>query len=180
MTELAPVIQISSEILEGAIQTSSGPLGLVIIGVYSFLIAVILPFPSEIVLAAPIDLGFGRLTNFMVIVLVSGIGKAAGSVMAFHIGQELKQSGPVLGFFHRLGLDVEGWSQRRIVNLAQRFGYGGLAIALSVPFFPDTISIYAFAILERDYLKFAIATFVGSVGRLVLTLSIIGGTLALW
>jgi uncharacterized membrane protein YdjX (TVP38/TMEM64 family) len=59
--------------------------------------------------------------------------------------------------------------------LAQRYGYGGLAIALSVPFFPDTISIYAFAILETDYLKFAVATFFGSLGRLAVTVGLFGG-----
>jgi uncharacterized membrane protein YdjX (TVP38/TMEM64 family) len=48
-----------------------------------------------------------------------------------------------------------------------------------VPFFPDTLSIYAFAILERDYLRFALATFAGSVGRLLVTVFVVGGTLSL-
>jgi len=51
-------------------------------------------------------------------------------------------------------------------------------MALSVPFFPDTISIYAFSILEKDYLKFAAATFVGSLGRLLVTVGVFGGVAA--
>ena len=43
-----------------------------------------------------------------------------------------------------------------------------------VPFFPDTLSIYAFTVLEENYTKFAVATLVGSVGRLV----VVAGVLA--
>jgi uncharacterized membrane protein YdjX (TVP38/TMEM64 family) len=70
------------------------------------------------------------------------------------------------------------WSEKRTVQLAQRYGYAGLAVALSVPFFPDTLSIYAFAVLEEDYLRFAVATFAGSVGRLLFTLALATGVLA--
>lgn len=69
---------------------------------------------------------------------------------------------------NRTGIDVVGISQRTTVNLVQKYGYIGLACALCVPGFPDTLSIYAFSVLEDDYLKFAIATFAGSVGRLVI------------
>jgi uncharacterized membrane protein YdjX (TVP38/TMEM64 family) len=57
------------------------------------------------------------------------------------------------------------------VKIAQKYGYVGLALALCVPGFPDTLSIYAVAVLEEDYYKFALATFFGSVGRLVLWLA---------
>jgi membrane protein YqaA with SNARE-associated domain len=165
--------------LAGAVETATGPAGLVIIWVYSFLIAFILPLPSEIVLVAPLNLGLGFWENLGLIMFVSGFGKATGSVVAFHIGQEVKTSGPVIRFFERRGYDVRGWSERQVVRLARRWGYGGLALALSVPFFPDTFSIYAFAILERDYVKFAAATFAGSVGRLLVTVFVVGGTLSL-
>ncbi|MDZ7701881.1 MAG: VTT domain-containing protein [Halobacteriales archaeon] len=167
------------EALARAVETASGPAGLVLIWIYSFLIAFILPLPSEIVLLAPLNLGLSRGGRLAVIMVVSGLGKAAGSVVAFHIGQEVKSSGRVIRFFERRGYDVRAWSRRQTVELARRYGYGGLAIALSVPFFPDTFSIYAFAILERDYLKFALATFAGSVGRLVVTVFVVGGTLSL-
>ncbi|MEZ3142981.1 YqaA family protein [Halobaculum sp. MBLA0143] len=156
--------------LERLVETATGPAGLAIVFVYSFLIAFALPGVSEVVLFAPLDLGLGNFGRLTVIVLVSAVGKAAGSVFAFHIGQEVKQAGPVIRFLRNSRFDVVSWSERRTVDIAQKYGYAGLAAALSVPFFPDTLSIYAFAVLEEDYWKFAAATFAGSVGRLVVTL----------
>lgn len=106
---------------------------------------------------------------------VSVTGKAVGSLVAFHLGQEAKRAAPIVRWLRRSRFDVIEWFERRVVSLARRYGYSGLALALCVPFFPDTLSIYAFAILEEDYLKFAIATFVGSLGRLVVTLFFFGG-----
>jgi membrane protein YqaA with SNARE-associated domain len=152
------------------VRTATGWPGLGIIFGYSFLIAFALPGVSEIVLLAPLNLGLPGWANTTLIVLTSGVGKAAGSVFAFHIGQEAKESGPVIRALRRSPIDVVAWSEKKTVQLAQRYGYGGLAIALCVPGFPDTLSIYAFSVLEEDYAKFALATFVGSVGRLVVTL----------
>ncbi|SDF20931.1 YqaA family protein [Halorientalis regularis] len=159
------------EVVEQAIRTATGPAGLGIIAVYSFLIAFILPLPSEVVLATPLNLGLPHSAEIGLIVLVSGLGKAAGSVFAFHIGQEAKQSGPVIRFLRRSRFDVVEWSESKTVQLAQKWGYVGLALALCVPGFPDTLSIYAFTVLEEDYVRFALATFAGSVGRLLVTIS---------
>lgn len=167
------------EILRSAAESATGWPGLAIIWLYSFLIAFILPLPSEIVLATPLNIGLGYWPELGLIMVVSGIGKATGSLLAFHIGQEAKQAGPVVRFIERRGIDVRAWSQRQVVRLAKRYGYAGLAIALSVPFFPDTFSIYAFAVLEEDYAKFALATFLGSIGRLVVTVFLIGGSIAI-
>jgi membrane protein YqaA with SNARE-associated domain len=168
------------ETLEGAVKAATGPFGLFIIAVYSFLIAFALPLPSEVVLApAPsMELGLPVSATLVLIMVVSGIGKAAGSVFAFHIGQEVKQSGPVIRFLRRSRFDVVEWSEKRTVQLARDYGYIGLAIALSVPFFPDTLSIYAFTVLDRDYYRFAAATFAGSVGRLLVTVAAFGGVSA--
>ena len=161
--------------LEKAAARATGPLGLVIIFVYSFLIAFVLPLPSEIVLATPLRLGLPYAVEIAIIMVVSGTGKACGSVLAFALGHQAKRSGPVIGFLRRSRFDVVAWSERRTVELARKYGYIGLAMALSVPFFPDTLSIYAFSVLEEDYLKFAAATFVGSVGRLLVTVALLGG-----
>ena len=161
--------------LEALVESATGWVGMGVVFLYSFLIAFVLPGPSEVVLLAPIDLGASPAGNLLSIMLVSATGKAAGSVFAFHIGQEAKQAGPVVRWLRRSRFDVLEWSERRSVQLAQRYGYGGLAVALSVPFFPDTISIYAFAILETDYVKFAVATFLGSLGRLAVTVGLFGG-----
>ena len=168
------------EAIEGAVRTATGPLGLLIIAVYSFLIAFVLPLPSEVVLVAPLRLGLPRWIELTIIVLVSGAGKAVGSVFAFHLGREAKQSGPVIRLLRRSRFDVVEWSERQTVELARKYGYAGLAMALCVPGFPDTLSIYAFAVLEEDYLLFAAATFVGSVGRLIVTLLVLGGAAAVF
>lgn len=165
--------------LSAAVETATGWPGVGIIVVYSFLIAFALPGVSEVVLLAPLNLGLGEAGRLTVIILSSAIGKAAGSVFAFHIGQEVKESGPVIRFLRNSRFDVVEWSERRTVEIAQRWGYAGLAVALSVPFFPDTLSIYAFAVLEEDYPKFAAATFAGSVGRLLVTLVGVGTVLSI-
>jgi len=174
----AAVLATGGSLFEGAVRTATGWVGLVIVFVYSFLIAFILPGVSEVVLLAPLDLGLPRWARLSLIIVVSGLGKAAGSVFAFHIGQEAKRSGPVERLLRRSRFDVMEWTERRTVRLVQRYGFVGLAAALSVPFFPDTLSIYAFSVLSEDYLRFAAATFVGSVGRLLVTIALVGGTLA--
>jgi membrane protein YqaA with SNARE-associated domain len=166
------------EWLTRLVRTATGWVGLAIIFVYSFLIAFALPGVSEVVLLAPLDLGLSTELRLALIILVSGLGKAVGSVFAFHIGQEAKEAGPVIRALRRSRFDVVEWSERRTVDVARRWGYAGLALALSVPFFPDTLSIYAFAVLEEDYVRFAVATFVGSVGRLLVTLALGAGVVA--
>ena len=164
--------------LADAVRHASGVIGLGIIAVYSFLIAFILPLPSEVVLApvqtGTLALGLPSYAEYAIVMVVSGAGKAAGSVFAFHIGQEAKEAGPVVRFLRNSRFDIVEWSENKTVELARKYGYAGLAMALSVPFFPDTLSIYAFAVLERDYKKFALATFAGSVGRLLVTIGLFG------
>ncbi|MDY6774606.1 MAG: VTT domain-containing protein [Halobacteria archaeon] len=163
--------------LRSAVETATGWFGVAMIGIYSFLIAVVLPMPSEVVLAPvnTLDIGLGRLGTLGTIIVVSAVGKAAGSVAALHLGIKARESGPVTRFFQRRGYDPVEWSHKKGVEVAKEWGYVGMAVLLSVPFFPDTISIYAFAVLEDSYSKFAAAAFVGSVGRLLVTLGILGG-----
>lgn len=167
----APALALPDFGMEEAIRAVSGPIGLGLIFVYSFLIAFALPGVSEVVLLAELSMGLPRWLELTVIILVSGVGKAAGSVLAFHIGQEAKESGPVTRWLRNSRIDVVSWSESTAMKLARRYGYIGLGAALCVPGFPDTISIYAFAVLDRDYVKFSLATFAGSVGRLLVTLA---------
>lgn len=161
-------------VFEQLVRTASGPLGLVIVGVYSFLIAVVLPLPSEVVLVADLDLGLSATVELTLVVLVSSVAKTIGSLAAFRLGHGVKRSGPVIRLLRRSSVDVVKYSERKTVEIARTYGYAGLAAALCVPGFPDTISIYAFSVLEEDYARFALATFVGSVGRLLLTLAGVG------
>lgn len=168
------------ESLEDAARTATGPVGLAIIFVYSVLIAVILPMPSEVVLATPLRLGLPRAVDFGLIILVSSIGKALGSLLAFRLGHGVTRSGPFIRLLRRSRFDFVEWSERRVVQLAKTYGYAGMAVALSVPGFPDTISIYAFSVLEENYALFALAAFAGSVGRLLITLLFVGGAIRLF
>jgi membrane protein YqaA with SNARE-associated domain len=165
--------------LSELVERATGWFGLVVIFVYSFLIAFALPGVSEVVLLAPLDLGLGYWGRMSLIMAVSGAGKALGSVFAFHLGQEAKESGPVIRLLERSRFDIVEWSERAVVRIAREYGYVGLALALCVPGFPDTLSIYAFAVLGEDYAKFAAATFVGSVGRLAVTLAGVEAALTL-
>ncbi len=161
--------------LRTAVETAVGPQALVIVFVYSFLIAIVLPLPSEVVLFAQLGDGVPRGTELGLIMLVSGAGKALGSVIALRLGHEAKQSGPVIRLLERSRFDVVAWSERKTVQIARQYGFIGLALALCVPGFPDTLSIYGFTVLEEDYLRFGLATFAGSVGRLVVTVLFVGG-----
>ncbi len=166
-------------ILVDAVCTATGPPGLGIIALYSFLIAIVLPLPSEVVLLAPLNLGTPYWLTLSIIMVVSGAFKALGSLAAFHIGQEAKDYGPLVRRIKASRFDIIEWSEKKTIKVAKRWGYIGLALALCVPFFPDTLSIYAFTVLEDSYVKFAAATFVGSVGRLLVTIALVGGSLAI-
>lgn len=173
------VVQGTIEGVQALVETATGWPGIGIIFTYSFLIAFALPGPSEIVLVAPLDITESRTLTLAIIILTSAVGKALGSLFAFHLGQEAKKAGPITRWIERSRFDVIAWSERRTVEIAQRYGYAGLGLALCVPFFPDTISIYAFAVLEESYAKFAVATFFGSLGRLLLTVTVFGGAISL-
>ncbi|MFB6112701.1 MAG: YqaA family protein [Halodesulfurarchaeum sp.] len=169
-----------------AVEVASGPSGVGLIFVYSFLIAFVLPLPSEIVLCPVGYVCAGNTLNLaplpiemqvLVVVVVSGLGKALGSVIALLLGHSAAHSGVVIRTLRWLGFQPMEWSRRRMVSIAQEYGYVGMAIVLSVPFFPDTLSIYAFSVLESDYRKFAMAAFAGSVGRLSVTIAAIEGIL---
>jgi membrane protein YqaA with SNARE-associated domain len=154
------------EAIRSAVENATGWVGLAIIAVYSFLIAFVLPLPSEIVLAAPLNLPVPDIAEGALVILISAAAKTLGSLVAFRVGDEA--SGPIVDRLRESGVDVVEWSERRVIRILQDYGYIGLALLLTIPFFPDTLSIYAFSVLEENYAKFAGATFAGSVGRLVL------------
>ena len=154
------------ETIQNAVENATGWVGLALIAVYSFLIAFVLPLPSEIVLVAPLNLPIPEVAEGALVILISALAKTLGSLVAFRIGDA--SSGPIVDWLQNAGIDVVEWSERRVISLLREYGYIGLALLLTIPFFPDTVSIYAFSVLEEDYVKFTGATFAGSVGRLVL------------
>lgn len=174
--------------VEHAVRNASGLLGLFVIFAYSFLIAFVLPFPGEVVLCpagyvcgSAATLGFGIPGPVLValVILVSATGKALGSLIALYVGHGASHSGPVVRACRRLGFNPVEWSKGKMVTLVKNYGYYGMALGLSVPGFPDTLSIYVFSVIEKDYQKFAAAAFTGSVGRLLITIAVLEGFLLL-
>jgi hypothetical protein len=129
------------------------------------------PGNTSALAAIPYELQVG------LVIVISGLGKAAGSVIALAVGHNATHSGPVIRGLQKMGLSPMEWSQKKLVALGQRWGHLGMAVGLSVPFFPDTASIYAFSVLGTGYRKFAMAAFAGSVGRLLVTIGIVEGAL---
>ena len=186
MTALPILLGLDLQAFESAVRAASGPSGLAVIFVYSFLIAFVLPLPSEIVLCpagyvctdgTALGLGVPGPLVVAAVVLVSGAGKALGSVVALYVGYGASHSGLVVRASRRIGFEPVEWSRARMLELVRRYGYAGMALGLSVPGFPDTLSIYAFSVVEKEYGKFAAATFAGSVGRLAVTILLLEGAL---
>lgn len=168
---------------EWVFSSAAGLLGLVGVFGYSFLVAFILPMPGEVVLAMPIDLGLSPLTTLALVIGVSSLGKAIGSLAALRIGQQAFRFGPIetlreylLGCLYSLpdplsrsfstvSTTIE--QDNRFVAFVRRYGYVGLALVLAVPLMPDTAVVYAFSAIKIDPIKFAAAAFIGTVLRLL-------------
>lgn len=167
-------------VADAFIALATGWLGLAIVFVYSFVLGfAVLPLPSELVLLAPLDLGFSETARLALIVLVSGLGKAIGSVLVLWISVSIRESDPVQKAIESSRFGFHEKSRKASIRMAKRYGYLGMALVLSIPFFPDTASVYAFSVLEDDYLQFSIAAFAGSAGRLLVVALLLEGTTGL-
>jgi uncharacterized membrane protein YdjX (TVP38/TMEM64 family) len=167
---------VAFEVVETLVREATGPLGLLVAAVYSFLVAVALPFPGELVLAIPLDTRFGPRVDLAALIVASSLGKAVGSVLALRLG-----NGARTGLFERWldGLPtVVALDENPVTRAVSRHGYLGLGVGLAIPLFPDTATIYAFSVLETNYVKFALAAFLGTVVRLLAVAGIVGGAMA--
>ncbi|MCH7659870.1 MAG: hypothetical protein IH933_04600, partial [Euryarchaeota archaeon] len=98
---------------ESFIALATGWPGLVIVFVYSFVLGfAVLPLPSELVLFAPLDLGFGETVRLGLIMLVSGVGKAIGSVLVLWISVSIRESDPVQEAIENSRFRFHEWSRR--------------------------------------------------------------------
>ncbi|ADJ16024.1 hypothetical protein [Halalkalicoccus jeotgali] len=165
---------------EALIAIATGWPGLAIVFAYSFVLGfAVVPLPSELVLFAPLRLGLSESGRLALIMIVSGLGKAAGSVLVLWISVSIRESDPVQEAIESSRFRLHEWSRKASIRMAKRYGYLGMALVLSIPFFPDTASVYAFSVLEDDYLRFSVAAFGGSVGRLVIVAVFLEGTIGL-
>ena len=167
-------IGLGAEQWAAVLGASAGWGGVVLIVVYSVLVAVVLPTPSELILLVPLLPGAPPEVRWTVIILLGATGKMAGSVLAVAFSRwvpGLMQS-PTPGW-------VRTAAMQRFASLVDRYGPAGLALALCVPGVPDTLPIYGFALLGGSYRAYAAATFIGGAGRYVVVLLGVGGALTI-
>lgn len=164
--------------LQPAGEFATGPFGLVIVFAYSLLVAVVLPLPGELVLAAPLELGLSPTTTLAVVIVVSAFGKALGSILALGVRNRAVRATPGSRALNRLTGGFLGRTEQRVLAFVTDRGYLGLALVLSIPLFPDTLPVYAFSVVESDYLKFGTAAFAGTVVRLLVVAGVAGAVLS--
>jgi len=136
--------------------------GLLLIFLYEVGAAVILPTPSEIPM-----LGYNYIPIVWIFIFAV-LGKIVGAYIVFLIGDRAKETERFQRFLNRYR-----WA-RRFFDLSERFvqRYGVFAVfvLLSIPGFPDTASLYLFAIIGNRPVLFSIASGLGTAVRMGLVL----------
>ncbi len=137
-------------------------IGLLVIFLYEVAAAVVLPTPSEIPMVGYNYIPLGWIFVFAV------LGKIVGAYIVFRAGDWAKKTEKFNSF-----LDRHPWA-KRFFDMSERFvrRYGVLAvfILLSIPGFPDTVSLYLFAIVGNRPIVFSIASGLGTALRMGLVL----------
>ena len=136
--------------------------GLLLIFLYEVGAAVILPTPSEI----PV-LGYNWIPLFWIFVFAVA-GKTVGSYIIFFLGDRLKK----MARFQRFA-NKHRWIKRTLSlseRFVRRYGVAAVFVLMSVPGFPDTASIYLFAMVGKRPIAFAIASGLGTAVRMVIVL----------
>jgi membrane protein YqaA with SNARE-associated domain len=189
VTLVLATIETLEAVASGVLGAAVGPLGLLAVLAYSFLVAFALPLPGELVLAVPVGMGLSPAAALLVVVLVSSAGKAVGSLAVLRVGR-----GAGLPVLDRLpdppsptavasgAPAVASGTSRigsRLAGLGRRYGYVGLTAALAIPFAPDTAVLYAFSVFDTDRATFAAAAFVGSALRLSIVAGLASAAFAL-
>jgi uncharacterized membrane protein YdjX (TVP38/TMEM64 family) len=135
---------------------------LLLIFLYEIGTAVFLPTPSEVPILSYSWIPLAWIFAFAV------AGKIVGSYLIFFAGDRVKGTDR----FRRLVARsrwlaaVMAWSERFV----DRYGIFAVFILLSVPGFPDTVSLYLFALVSRRPVVFALAAGLGTAVRMTLVL----------
>jgi len=181
---LPSVAAVERATTDALLALTTGPSGLVTVFTFSVLVAVVLPIPGELVLLAPLQLGLPRSVELAVLVLVSSLGKALGSLLALEVSTRTAHSTPARRLAGVASVAppplsaLLAWIQRLTERLIRRHGTLGLVFVLSVPGWPDTVVLYAFGVFGIDRTRFVLAAFLGSAIRLTLVVLVVGGVVA--
>ena len=136
--------------------------GLLLIFLYEVGAAVVLPTPSEI----PV-LGYDYIPLAWIFVFAV-LGKTVGAYIVFMVGDRAKETARFQRFLdrHRWAKRFFGVSERFV----RRYGVFAVFVLLSIPGFPDTASLYLFAIVGKRPVFFSIAAGLGTAVRMGLVL----------
>lgn len=123
--------------------------GLFLVFLYEVGAAAILPTPSELPLVTYKWLPVWWMTLFAV------AGKIVGSYLVFFLGDRLKNTQRFQRWVdrHRILQTLTRWSERFV----RRFGVFAVFLLLCIPGFPDTVSLYLFAIIGQRPVLFSLA-----------------------
>ncbi len=123
--------------------------GLFLVFLYEVGAAVILPTPSELPLVTYKWLPVGWMMLFAV------AGKIVGSYLVFFLGDRLKNTERFQRWVDRYRVlqTLTRWSERFV----RRFGVFAVFLLLCIPGFPDTVSLYLFAIIGQRPVLFSLA-----------------------
>ncbi len=123
--------------------------GLLLVFLYEVGAAVILPTPTELPLISYKWLPLGWMILFAV------AGKTIGSYLVFFLGDRLKNTQRYHRWVdrHRILQTLTAWSERFV----RRYGVFAVFLLLCIPGFPDTVSLYLFALVGRWPVLFSLA-----------------------
>ena len=123
--------------------------GLLLVFLYEVGAAVILPTPTELPLISYKWLPLGWMILFAV------AGKTIGSYLVFFLGDRLKNTQRYHRWVdrHRILQTLTAWSERFV----RRYGVFAVFLLLCIPGFPDTVSLYLFAVIGQRPVLFSLA-----------------------
>jgi membrane protein YqaA with SNARE-associated domain len=137
--------------------------GLLLVFLYEVGAALVLPTPSELPVLGRSWLPLGWVFAFAV------AGKILGSYVVFFLGDRLKGTARFqrLADRYRWIRAMMSWSERFV----RRYGVFAVFVLLSIPGFPDTVSLYLFALVGKRPVLFAVAAGLGTAVRMGLVLA---------
>ncbi|MDD1746999.1 MAG: hypothetical protein LUQ16_04480 [Methanomassiliicoccales archaeon] len=131
---------------------------------YSIATAILLPIPVEVGLFLAPSLGI--LTKSLIV----AAGKATGCIIVFYLGLKVERS---IRLWSEHVFFV-GWFVKFVEWFVSKTRYWGLYLLMSVPFMPDTITLYLYSVFNKDEIMtpnyFVIVNFLASINRCMIVI----------
>jgi hypothetical protein len=131
---------------------------------YSIATAILLPIPVEVGLFLAPSLGI--LTKSLIV----AAGKATGCILVFYLGLKLEKS-IRLWSEHIFFI---GWFVKFMEWFVSKTQYWGLYFLMSVPFMPDTITLYLYSVFNKDEIMtpnyFVVVNFMATINRCMIVI----------